>query len=46
MPAWINAFRKVFGGGDDNVSAAQAVKDVLNGKGEVHRTSNIQTSVV
>ncbi len=36
MPSWINAFRKVFGGGDDNVSAAQAVKDVLNGKGEVY----------
>ena len=35
MPAWVNAFRKVFGNGDDTVSAAKAAKDVLNGKGEV-----------
>ena len=35
MPAWVNALKKVFGNGDDTVSAAKAAKDVLNGKGEV-----------
>lgn len=35
MPAWINAFKKVFGNGDDTVSAAKVAKDVVNGKGEV-----------
>ena len=35
MPAWINALKKVFGNGDDTVSAAKVAKDVVNGKGEV-----------
>ena len=35
MGSFINAIRKVFGSGDDTVSAAKAAKDVLNGKGEV-----------
>ncbi len=35
MPSWINAFKKVFGNGDDTVSAAKVAKDVINGKGEV-----------
>ena len=35
MPAWINAFKKLFGNGDDTASAAKVAKDVLNGKGEV-----------
>jgi len=35
MPAWINALKKVFGNGDDTVSAAKVAKDVVNGKSEV-----------
>ena len=35
MPAWFNALKKIFGNGDDAVSASKVAKDVVNGKGEV-----------
>lgn len=35
MPAWLNALKKIFGNGDDAVSASKVAKDVVNGKGEV-----------